>query len=336
MRLEDFDYVLPLHMIAQEPLAERDRSKLFVLDRRSGTFEHRHFYEICEYLRPGDLLVMNDTKVSALRLIGTKPTGGRVELLLLRELGENRWDALAKPARRANPGTVIRFAEELTARIVDRTEGGGRIVEFSGAGDTAETIRRLGEVPLPPYIHSALQDVSQYQTVYASQPGSAAAPTAGFHFTPELLARVRDMGVQTVSITLHIGLATFRPVRTEIITDHVMHTEMVSISEKSATAVNSADGRIIAVGTTTARALESAAVGHRQIAPMEGETNLYITPGYEFQVTDALITNFHMPKSTLLILVSAFAGREVVMRAYAEAKEQNYRFLSFGDAMFII
>ena len=337
MRLSEFDYSLPPEFIAQEPLAERDKSKLLVLHRDSGKIEHRRFYNISEYLRPSDLLVLNDTQVTALRLAGVKPTGGKVEVLLLRELGGNQWDALVRPGRRVDVGATILFGEnELSARVIERTEGGGRILDFGGAPGAAETIRRLGEVPLPPYIHAALRDVSRYQTVYASQPGSAAAPTAGFHFTPESLAELRAMGVETTFISLHIGLATFRPVRAEIIAEHVMHKEVISISQEAAEAVNSAEGRVIAVGTTTARALESAAVGKRRIAAIDGETSLFITPGYEFKILDGIVTNFHMPRSTLLILVAAFAGRDLVMRAYEEAKKENYRFLSFGDAMLIV
>ncbi|HUV03792.1 MAG TPA: tRNA preQ1(34) S-adenosylmethionine ribosyltransferase-isomerase QueA [Armatimonadota bacterium] len=337
MRLSEFDYSLPPEFIAQEPLAERDKSKLLVLHRDSGKIEHRRFYDIPEYLRPSDLLVMNDTEVTALRLRGAKPTGGKVDVLLLRELGGNRWDALVRPGRRVNVGATILFGQnELSASVTERTEGGGRILDFGDAPGTAEAIRRLGEVPLPPYIHAALRDVSRYQTVYALEPGSAAAPTAGLHFTPELLADLRAMGVGTASITLHIGLATFRPVRAEIISEHVMHREVISIPQEAAEAVNSAQARIIAVGTTTARALESAAIGKRRIAAVDGETSLFITPGYEFKVLDALVTNFHMPRSTLLILVAAFAGRDLVMQAYEEAKKENYRFLSFGDAMLIV
>ena len=337
MRLSEFDYSLPPEFIAQEPLAERDKSKLLVLHRDSGEIEHRRFYEIPEYLRPGDLLVLNDTRVTALRLTGVKPTGGKVDALLLRDLGGNRWDALVKPGRRVNVGATILFGgNELSAQVTERTEGGGRILDFGDAPGTAEAIRRLGEAPLPPYIHAALRDMSRYQTVYAAEPGSAAAPTAGLHFTPKLLANLRVMGVKTTLITLHIGLATFRPVRAEIITEHVMHKEVISIPQDAAEAVNSAEGRIIAVGTTTARALESAAVGKRRIAAIDGETSLFITPGYEFEILDALVTNFHMPRSTLLILISAFAGRDLVMRAYEEAEKENYRFLSFGDAMLIV
>lgn len=335
--LSEYDYGLPLEMIAQEPLAERDKSKLLVLHRETGEIEHRRFQDLPEYLRPGDLLVMNNTQVSAMRLRGAKPTGGKVEALLLRDLGANRWDAVVKPGRRVDVGSTVIFADgALTASVMERTEGGGRILDFGNAPGTAETIRQCGEVPLPPYIHSVLKDVSRYQTIYASQPGSAAAPTAGFHFTPKLLAGVKAMGVETTTVTLNVGLATFRPVRTEVITEHEMHKEVISIPQDAAQSINSAKGRVIAVGTTTVRALESGAVGKREVGVLDGETQLFITPGYEFKIIDGLVTNFHMPKSTLMILVSTFAGRENVRRAYEEAKKHDYRFLSFGDAMFII
>lgn len=336
MLLSEFDYELPAELIAQEPLAERDKSKLLVLQRETGTIEHRRFYEIGDYLQPGDLLVLNDTQVSALRLTGRKSSGGKVEVLLLRNLGNNQWDSLVKPGRRVTVGTVIEFAEGLTAQVIERTEGGGRILDFGQAAGTDEKIRQIGEVPLPPYIHSVLRDVSRYQTVYASQPGSAAAPTAGFHFTPKLLADLESRGIETTFVTLHVGIATFRPVRTEIISEHVMHSETISVSSEAAERINSATGRIIAIGTTTARALESAAVSKRRVTPVDGETSLFITPGYDFKIIDGLVTNFHMPRSTLLILVSAFAGRELIMRSYQEAKDHGYRFLSFGDAMLIL
>jgi S-adenosylmethionine:tRNA ribosyltransferase-isomerase len=336
MLLSEFDYDLPPELIAQEPLSERDKSKLLVLHRDTGEIEHRRFYEIGDYLYKGDLLVLNNTQVTALRLKGWKATGGKVEVLLLRNLGGNLWDSLVRPGRRVQVGTVIEFGDGLSATVVERTEGGGRILDFGDTVDAEKKIRQLGEVPLPPYIHSALKDVSQYQTVYASQPGSAAAPTAGFHFTTRLLEDLRAKGIQTVFITLHVGIGTFRPVRTEFVDEHVMHKETISISEEAASIINSAEGRIIAVGTTTVRALESAAVGKRRVAAIDGETSLFITPGYEFKVVEAMVTNFHMPKSTLLILVSAFAGRDLIMRSYEEAKKHGYRFLSFGDAMFII
>jgi len=335
-RLSDYDYELPPEFIAQDPLPERDRSKLLVLRRETGDIEHRRFFDLPEYLDAGDLLVMNDTLVTARRLHGAKPTGGKVEALLIRQIGGNRWEAMVKPGRRVAVGTRIDFEGGLTAEVVDRTEDGGRILDFGDALGVAEEIDRVGEVPLPPYILKKIEEAARYQTVYAQSPGSAAAPTAGLHFTPKLLDVLRRKGVGTATVTLDVGIATFRPVRTENITDHVMHKERVSISPKAAETINSATRRIISVGTTTARVLESAAVGKRKVAPIDGDTGLYITPGYEFKVIDGLVTNFHMPKSTLLILVSTFAGRDKIMAAYEEAKREHYRFLSFGDAMLII
>lgn len=335
--LSQYDYDLPLELIAQEPLADRDKSRLLVLHRATGEIEHRQFTDVLEYLRPDDLLVMNDTRVTALRLRGVKPTGGNVEALLLRDLGGNRWYAAVKPGRRVGVGATVVFGDRaLTAKVTERAEAGGRVLDFGDSPEVAETIKRIGEIPLPPYIHTALKDASRYQTIYAAQPGSAAAPTAGFHFTPELMAAVHDMGVHTTHVTLNVGLATFRPVRTELITDHEMHLEVISVSPETAETINSAKGRVIAVGTTTVRALESAAESRRRVKAFSGETGLFVTPGYEFKAIDGLITNFHMPKSTLMILVSTFAGRKNIKRAYAEAKREGYRFLSFGDAMLII
>ncbi len=336
MRLSDYEYVLPPEFIAQEPLPERDQSKLLVLHRDSGRIEHRRFFDLPEYLEPSDLLVMNDTEVTARRLYGVKRTGGKVEALLIRELGLNRWKAVVKPGRRVAVGARVEFDGLLAAEVIDRSDDGTRVLDFGDDPGVAEAIDRVGEVPLPPYILKTLDEASRYQTVYAEAPGSAAAPTAGLHFTPRLFEAIRRQGVRTATVTLHVGIATFRPVRTEDISEHVMHEESISVSAEAAEAVNSAEGRIIAVGTTTARTLESAAVGRRKVAPYEGETGLFITPGYEFNVLDGLITNFHIPKSTLLILISAFAGREKIMAAYEEAKREHYRFLSFGDAMLII
>ena len=337
MLLSEFDYNLPPEMIAQEPLPERDKSKLLVLHRDSGEIEHRHFHDLPEYLRPDDLLVMNNTQVTALRLRGKKPTGALVEALLLSDLGGNRWDVVVKPGRRIAIGSTILFDHDgLTAKVIERTEGGGRILDFGNDPGVSEAIHRSGEVPLPPYIHAELKDAGRYQTVYAKEPGSAAAPTAGLHFTPKLLDKVREMGVKIAYVTLNVGIATFRPVRTENLEEHVMHRERISIPTETAEAINSAEGRIIAVGTTTARALEGAATGKRRIDAFQGDTDIFITPGYEFKILDGLITNFHIPKSTLIVLVSAFAGRDRIMRAYEAAKEENYRFFSFGDAMFLV
>lgn len=336
MLLSQFDYELPEDLIAQTPPEKREQSRLLVLNRRTGEIEHRMFPDIIDYLYPGDLLVMNDTRVSAVRLFGQKKTGGIVEALLTRNIRDNVWEAIIRPARRLKEGTVVEFGDSgLSAEILERTESGGRILDFGLGDNIAKKIQSFGQVPLPPYIHKVIDDPSRYQTVYAREPGSAAAPTAGFHLTPELLKQFKDKGVKTAYVTLHVGIATFRPVRTENIDDHVMHTERISISDETAEAINSTKGRIIAIGTTTARVLESAAVGKRQVAPVNCETGLYITPGYDFKIMDAIITNFHMPKSTLLIMISAFAGRETVLNAYEAAKAERYRFLSFGDAMFI-
>lgn len=337
MLLSSYEYYLPEELIAQEPLEQRDQSRLLVLCRDTERIEHRSFFEITEYLRPGDVLVLNDTRVTAVRLKGSKPTtGGKVEALLLRDLGDNRWEAMVKPGRRVDVGATLEFDGGLAADVVGRTPGGGRILDFGDADGIAGAIRASGETPLPPYIHSYLRDANRYQTVYAAMPGSAAAPTAGFHFTPELLSRVRAMGVKTTFVTLHVGIATFRPVRTENLADHEMHTESIAVSREAAEIINTAEGRIIAVGTTTARTLESAAIGDRRVAVVDGETSLFITPGYRFRIVGGLVTNFHIPKSTLLVLVSAMAGRDAIMKAYAEARETGYRFLSFGDAMFIV
>ncbi len=337
MLLKDFDYPLPEELIAQEPLAERDQSRLLVLDRETGNISHRQFRNILEYIEPGDLMVFNDTRVVATRLFGSKPTGARVEALLTANLGENRWRAMIKPGRRVPVGTELSFGEgELRALVVDRSDDGGRIVEFSSDGDTEDLIATLGEVPLPPYICKRLEDRERYQTVYATEDGSAAAPTAGLHFTPQVLQAIRDKGVETVFITLHVGIGTFRPVRVENILEHEMHAEHVFLGEDAAEKLNSCKGRIICVGTTTARALESAAVAKRRVEPMCAETKLFMTPGYEFKMIDALVTNFHMPRSTLLVLISALAGRDTIMNAYAEAIRERYRLLSFGDAMLIV
>lgn len=337
MHLSDFDYELPIELIAQTPLAKRDESRLLILDRSTGSIEHKHFYDILNYLNPDDLLVMNDTQVSAIRLLGERASGGKVEALLLQNIKDNIWDAMVKPGRKIQPGSKIVFGcDGLVADVLERTESGGRILDFGIDDKVKDKIMEHGHVPLPPYIQTILSDSSRYQTVYASEPGSAAAPTAGFHFTPELLHEVEAHGISTAFVTLHVGIATFRPVRTEDIDDHVMHHERISITPETAEKINTAKGRIISVGTTTARVLESAAVDKRRVSPIDKDTNLFITPGYDFKILDGLITNFHMPKSTLLILVSSFAGRDNIINAYNTAREERYRFLSFGDAMFII
>ncbi len=331
-----FDYELPESLIAQEPIEPRDHSRLLVLHRDTGAIEHRHFYNLPEYLRAGDTLVLNDTRVSAWRLYGRKPTGGRVEMLLMRPLGDGRWQALVKPGRRLPEGSRVLFDEGLEALVETRLEDGTRLVRLVSDQPLEQVLARIGDVPLPPYIHKKLADPERYQTVIAQQPGSAAAPTAGLHFTPQLLDTLRAQGVQIATITLHISLDTFRPLQSEQIEEHKMHGEWYTLPPETAEIINHTTGRIVAVGTTTVRTLESAAVGKRRVQPQTAQTHLYITPGYQFQVVDALITNFHLPRTTMLVLVSAFAGRERVLHAYREAVRLGYRFLSFGDAMLIV
>lgn len=335
MLLSDFSYALPEELIAQEPLAERDGSRLLVVDRGREAVEHRKFCEIIDYLRDDDLLVFNDTRVVATRLFGEKETGGRVEALMMKRLEPGVWEAMVKPGRRVAVGSKLIFDRGLTADVADRTAEGGRILRLAAQSDPDEIVAATGQVPLPPYIHKRLDDPDRYQTVYAAADGSAAAPTAGLHFTPALLEKIESRGIKKAFVTLHIGIATFRPVRTERIEDHEMHIEHYEISEASAGLINTARGRIVCVGTTTARALESAAVGKRRVRVGAGATGLFITPPYDFQVVEALVTNFHVPKSTLLILVSALAGTALIQKAYEEAVRAKYRFLSFGDAMFI-
>lgn len=344
MHLSDFDYELPPELIAQEPLADRTASRLMVVHRATGRIEHHIFRNIGDYLQSGDLLVLNETKVLPVRLYGRKAgSGGRVELLLLRPggEGENTWECLARPGRRLPPGTVVEFAVGLRGEVAARTAAGGRLVRFSlPAGKTFEAVlKEAGEVPLPPYIKKPLVDPGRYQTVYAREPGSAAAPTAGMHFTPELLRSLRAAGVRTATLVLHIGLDTFRPVQTEDITAHRMHREYYDIPEGTSLAVNAAkrEGRrVIAVGTTSTRCLETAALPDGMVPPGAGWSELFIYPGFRFKVIDALLTNFHLPRSTLLMLVSAFAGRGLILTAYREAVERRYRFFSFGDAMLIL
>ncbi|MCL6536328.1 MAG: tRNA preQ1(34) S-adenosylmethionine ribosyltransferase-isomerase QueA [Armatimonadetes bacterium] len=331
-----FDYELPESLIAQEPIEPRDHSRLMVLHRATQTIEHRRFYELPDYLQAGDTLVLNDTRVSAWRLLGRKPTGGQAEVFLLHPLADGRWHALVRPGRRLPDGSRVRVGEQLEVVIEGRLEGGLRIVRLLSDAPPEQVLPRVGQVPLPPYIHKQLTDPERYQTVYAHAPGSAAAPTAGLHFTPALLERLKAQGVQIVYITLHVSLDTFRPLQTEQVEAHKMHGEWYTISPEAAAAINATRGRIVAVGTTCIRTLESAAVAPRQVQHGSAETRLYITPGYEFKVVEAMITNFHMPRTTMLVLVSAFAGREFVMRAYREAVREGYRFLSFGDAMLIL
>ena len=340
MQTKDYWYDLPEELIAQTPLERRDSSRLMVLDRETGDVSHRHFYDIVEYLRPGDCLVMNDSRVLPARLLGHRPSGGAVEVLLLRDLGDNRWECLCKPGRKMQVGNEVIFGSgELTAVVREVREDGNRVVEFQYEGIFLEVLERLGKMPLPPYIKEELADQERYQTVYSREVGSAAAPTAGLHFTKELLEKIRAMGVQTAFVTLHVGLGTFRPVKAEQITDHHMHTELCMISEETASILNrtkAAGGRIICVGTTSCRTLESLVGEDGRFAAGSKWTDIFIYPGYRFKAMDGLITNFHLPESTLVMLVSAFAGREHVLNAYAEAVKERYRFFSFGDAMCII
>ena len=340
MYLKEYDYELPTELIAQEPLPLRERSRLLVIRQESPVFLHRHFTDILEYLREGDVLVANNTKVIPARLFGRKnKTGAVIEVVLLRRFDLLRWEALVRPGKRVKPGTEIEFgAGELTAVAVDEAPSGGKIIEFKFDGVFEEILDRLGQVPLPPYIKKALQEPERYQTVYARNPGSAAAPTAGLHFTPQLIEQVKKRGVEWVEILLHVGLGTFRPVKEEEVTRHKMHEEYYEITPDAAAAINKAlaeKRRIISVGTTSTRALESAcAKGTVQAG--SGLTDIFIYPGYEFCVISGLVTNFHLPKSTLLMLVSALAGREKILAAYDEAIRERYRFFSFGDAMLII
>ena len=339
MNKSDFDFYLPDELIAQTPLEKRDNSRLLHLDKNTGKIEHKHFYDIKQYVRPGDCLVLNDSRVLPARLIGTRPTGGAVELVLLKDLGDNCWECLSRPGRKTKPGQELIFGNgELTAVVQDLTQGGNRIVKFDYKGIFLEILERLGKMPLPPYIKEELQDSERYQTVYSKELGSAAAPTAGLHFTKELLSEIEDMGVSICCVTLHVGLGTFRPVKAENIEDHDMHSEFCIIPEETAKTVNDtkkAGGRVIAVGTTSCRTLESFTTDDGVLQATSGWTNIFIYPGYKFKCIDALITNFHLPESTLIMLVSALAGREHILNAYKTAVNEKYRFFSFGDAMFI-
>ena len=339
MNRSDFFYDLPPELIAQTPAEKRDESRLMLLDKTSGAIEHRHFYDLPEYLHEGDCLVMNDSRVLPARLFGKRMTGGAVEVLLLRDRGDGVWECLTRPGKKTRIGTKLVFGDgELTAQVIDEIEGGNRLIKFDYSGIFLETLERLGRVPLPPYIHEELKDSERYQTVYSRELGSAAAPTAGLHFTNELLEQLKDMGVRLCYVTLHVGLGTFRPVKAERIEDHEMHAEYCVIPAETAREVNSAreEGRrIIAVGTTSCRTLESRANDDGTVSEFSGFTNAFIYPGYRFKCIDALITNFHLPESTLIMLVSALAGRENILRAYDEAIRERYRFFSFGDAMFI-
>ena len=339
MKKSDFSFDLPEELIAQTPMEQRDASRLLCLDKQTGAVEHRHFYDLPDLLREGDCLVLNNYRVLPARLIGIRPTGGAVELVLLRDLGGNRWECLSRPGRKTKPGQRILFGEgELQAVVEETVSGGNRIVRFDYEGIFLEVLERLGRMPLPPYIRQELKDPERYQTVYSKELGSAAAPTAGLHFTKELLETVRNKGVLTEFVTLHVGLGTFRPVKEEEIEDHEMHSEYCIIPPETAEAVNRTrknGGRIIAVGTTSCRTLESFAKEDGTLEASSGWTNIFIYPGYRFKCIDALITNFHLPESTLIMLVSALAGRENILNAYRIAVSEKYRFFSFGDAMMI-
>ena len=340
LKTYDFWYDLPEELIAQTPLQQRDTSRLLVLDRETGRITHRHFYDIIEYLRPGDCLVMNDSRVLPARLLGHRPTGGAVELLLLRDLGDKKWECLAKPGRKLQKGQQVIFGNgELTATITEVCDDGNRIVEFHYEGIFLEVLERLGKMPLPPYIKAELQDQERYQTVYSREVGSAAAPTAGLHFTNELLDKIREKGIKTAFVTLHVGLGTFRPVKAEEIAEHHMHSELCMMGKETAEILNqtkTSGGRVICVGTTSCRTLESLVNADGSFEAKSRWTDIFIYPGYSFKAMDGLITNFHLPESTLVMLVSAFAGRDNVLAAYEEAVREKYRFFSFGDAMTIL
>lgn len=340
MKTTDFTFELPEELIAQDPLADRSSSRLLVLDKETGEIRHEVFKNVVSYLKKGDCLVLNDTKVLPARLIGEKEgTGAKIEVLLLKRRQDNVWETLVKPGRKAKPGTRISFGGgKLIGEVTGIVDEGNRLVQFEFEGIFEEVLDELGQMPLPPYITHQLEDKNRYQTVYAKHEGSAAAPTAGLHFTKELLKEIEEKGVRLAYVTLHVGLGTFRPVKVEDVTDHHMHSEFYSVDETAAQAINQTrkeGGRIISVGTTSTRTLESAADVDGHIKPKSGWTDIFIYPGYEFKVIDALITNFHLPESTLLMLVSALAGKEHILAAYEEAVRERYRFFSFGDAMFI-
>ena len=340
MNVKDYDYDLPEELIAQDPLEDRSSSRLMVLDRQTGDVEHRHFTDILEYLHPGDCLVINNTKVIPARLFGVKEdTQAKIEVLLLKRKENDIWETLVKPGKKAKPGTKLVFGDGLlTAEVVDVVEEGNRLIQFHYDGIFEEILDQLGQMPLPPYITHQLKDKNRYQTVYAKYDGSAAAPTAGLHFTKELLQKVKDMGVDIAEVTMHVGLGTFRPVKVDNVLDHHMHSEFYMVSQEAADKINRAKEnghRVIAVGTTSTRTLEAAADENGHLQETSGWTEIFIYPGYQFKVIDALITNFHLPQSTLVMLVSALAGREHVLHAYETAVKEKYRFFSFGDAMLI-
>lgn len=339
LKTHDFYYDLPEELIAQTPLEQRDSSRLMVLNRETGEIAHKHFYDVIDYLNPGDCLVLNDSRVLPARLMGHRPTGGAVEVLLLRDLGNKQWECLCKPGRKMREGDTVTFGDgELTATVRQVQEDGNRVVEFHYQGIFLEVLERLGKMPLPPYIKAELPDQERYQTVYSREVGSAAAPTAGLHFTQELLEKIRNKGVKTAFVTLHVGLGTFRPVKAEEVLDHHMHSELCMMSQQTADILNETKrngGRVICVGTTSCRTLESLVNDDGSFEAKSRWTDIFIYPGYTFKAMDALITNFHLPESTLVMLVSAFAGREKILNAYNEAVKERYRFFSFGDAMLI-
>ena len=340
MRTKDFYFDLPQELIAQTPIVQRDASRLLVLDKQSGAWEHKHFFDLADYLRPGDCLILNNSRVLPARLLGHRlPGGGACEVLLLIDRGDNIWECLVRPGKKMRVGAKVSFGEgELIGEVVEELPGGNRLVKFSYEGIFLEVLDRLGKMPLPPYIKAELQDRERYQTVYSKVNGSAAAPTAGLHFTPELLAKLQEMGVKIGYVTLHVGLGTFRPVKEDEITAHEMHSEYCVIPQETADLINEtkrSGGRVICVGTTSCRTIESWAGEDGTMRASAGWTNIFIYPGYRFKVLDALVTNFHLPESTLIMLVSALAGREQTLAAYEEAVKERYRFFSFGDAMFI-
>lgn len=337
MLVTDFDYELPQELIAQHPMEPRDHSRLLVVDKHTGELQHKHFYDLVDYLRPGDVLVFNDTRVIPARLHGTKDTGAHVEVFLLTRRDATDWEVLVRPGKKLQVGARINFSDELSCEVIEHTDFGGRVVRFKYEGIFEEILDRLGETPLPPYITAPLEDKERYQTVYNRERGSAAAPTAGLHFTKELLAKIKELGCEEVFVTLHVGLGTFRPVSEANIEDHKMHKEFYTVSQEAADAINKAKAegrRIIAVGTTAVRTLESAGADGTLKAGGNW-TNIFIYPGYKFRFVDELVTNFHLPQSTLLMLVSTLSTREIMLQTYKKAVEEKYRFFSFGDAMFI-
>ena len=337
MLVTDFDYELPQELIAQHPMEPRDHSRLLVVDKHTGEIQHKHFYDLVDYLRPGDVLVFNDTRVIPARLHGTKDTGAHVEVFLLTRRDATDWEVLVRPGKKLQVGARINFSDELSCEVIEHTDFGGRVVRFKYEGIFEEILDRLGETPLPPYITAPLEDKERYQTVYNRERGSAAAPTAGLHFTKELLAKIKELGCEEVFVTLHVGLGTFRPVSEANIEDHKMHKEFYTVSQEAADAINKAKAegrRIIAVGTTAVRTLESAGADGTLRAGGNW-TNIFIYPGYKFRFVDELVTNFHLPQSTLLMLVSTLSTREIMLQTYKKAVEEKYRFFSFGDAMFI-